>query len=269
MKKLPHCFGPSFLVPEDHCWRIQQLKWCHLVLHRWVLRGQKILHVLHLEGLQHSCDFCRDHAVWNKVTSIRHRSWSSWSDKENKHMMKSRVKSELLDLSDKKNRTGNESWSEFDQCQLSREPLMAGSLQILLQNPSIASAFLGQGDKFHCSIHIVVMDVEIDIVTWKLEFWFTSMRYPGPRSNKSSRSITVPKRTSYQFPDLELNEKTWRGQNRTLSATFIATITQSAFKLFHLGVIFRDGSIIFRDIGDEKKQWPSKFWQSHLILMAC
>ena len=84
--------------------------------------------------------------------------------------MKSRVKSELLDLSDKKNRTGNESGSEFDQCQLSRELLMAGSLQILLQNPSIASAFLGQGDKFHCSIHIVVMDVEIDIVTWKLEF---------------------------------------------------------------------------------------------------
>ena len=86
--------------------------------------------------------------------------------------MKSRVKSELLDLSDKKNRTGNESGSEFDQCQLSCELLMAGSLQvqILLQNPSIASAFLGQGDKFHRSIHIVVMDVEIDIVTWKLEF---------------------------------------------------------------------------------------------------
>ena len=94
----------------------------------------------------------------------------SGSDKENEHRMKSRVKSELLDLSDKKNRTGNESGSEFDQCQLSRELLMAGSLQILLQNPSIASAFLGQGDKFHRSIHIVVMDVEIDIVTWKLEF---------------------------------------------------------------------------------------------------
>ena len=192
----------------------------------------------------------------------------SGSDKENDHRMKSRVKSELLNLSDKKNWTGNESGNEFDQCQLSRKLLMAGSLQILLQNPSIASAFLGQGDKFHCSIHIVVMDVEIDIVTWKLEFWFTSMRYPGPRSNKSSRSITVPKRPSYQFPDLELNEETWRGQNRTLSATFIATITQSVFKLFHLGVIFRDGSIIFRDKGDEKK-WSSKFWQPHLFLKAC
>ena len=84
--------------------------------------------------------------------------------------MKLRVKSATLKLSDKTNRGGNESGSEFDQCQLSRELLMASSLQILLQNPSISSAFLGQGDKFHHSIHIVVMDVKTDIVTWKLEF---------------------------------------------------------------------------------------------------
>ena len=84
--------------------------------------------------------------------------------------MKLRVKSEQLNLSDKTNRSGNESGSEFDQCQLSCELLMAGSLQILLQNPSISSAFLGQGDKFHRPIHIVVMDVKTDIVTWKLEF---------------------------------------------------------------------------------------------------
>ena len=91
------------------------------------------------------------------------------------------------------------------------------------------------------------------------------MRYPGPRSNKSSRSITVPKRTSYQFPDLELNEKTWRGQNRTLSATLITTIKQSAFKLFHLEVIFRNGSIIFRDIGDEKITVTLKILTTTLI----
>ena len=84
--------------------------------------------------------------------------------------MKLRVKSATLKLSDKTNRGGNESGSEFDQCQLSRELLMASLLQILLQNPSIASTFLGQGDKFHHSIHIVVMDVKTDIVTWKLEF---------------------------------------------------------------------------------------------------
>ena len=84
--------------------------------------------------------------------------------------MKLRVKSEQLNLSDKTNRSGNESGSEFDQCQLSCELLMPGSLQILLQNPSIASTFRGQGDKFRRPIHIVVMDVKIDIVTWKLEF---------------------------------------------------------------------------------------------------
>ena len=91
------------------------------------------------------------------------------------------------------------------------------------------------------------------------------MRYPGPRSNKSSRSITVPKRPSYQFPDLELNAKTWRGQNRTLSATLITTIKQSAFKLFHLEVIFSDGSIIFRDIGDERKTVTLKILTTTLI----
>ena len=87
MKKPPHRFGPSFLVPEDHCWRIQQLK-CHLVLHRWVLRGQERLHVLHLEGLQHSCDFCpcalSDHAVCLKQSHIDHIQtcfhWSSWQE---------------------------------------------------------------------------------------------------------------------------------------------------------------------------------------------
>ena len=45
--------------------------------------------------------------------------------------MKLIVKSATLKLSDKTNRSGNESGSEFDQCQLSRELLMASLLQIL------------------------------------------------------------------------------------------------------------------------------------------
>ena len=82
MKKPPHRFGSR--------WRLQQLKRCHLVLHRCVLRGQETLHVLHLEGLQCPCDFCScalsDHAVCLKQSHIDHIQTdfhkSSWQEEE-------------------------------------------------------------------------------------------------------------------------------------------------------------------------------------------
>ena len=82
MKKPPHRFGSR--------WRLQQLKRCHLVLHRRVLRGQETLHVFHLEELQCSCAFCRcalsDHAVCLKQSHIVHIQTdfhkSSWQEEE-------------------------------------------------------------------------------------------------------------------------------------------------------------------------------------------